>query len=232
MIPAKSLFKKPPTVIKAPTNAALERPKVSKNGPLWETFDDPTTDNLYDPKKSAAEAERDLQDLLKSSMNDAVVDIDERDAIVNGFQDNIKLLPHQVIGRKWMADRESGKKAGGILADDMGSVFTCVWPVDITIEYHDIRLGKTIQTLTRIVDGRPRRADKDDGYSASTMYVTFYHHLGICADGTQRVVCPVALVSQWASEIQKMVVGLRVIEHHGPSRTKSICSFFNLDYPN
>ena len=32
------------------------------------------------------------------------------------------------------------------------------------------------------------------------------------------VVCPVSLVSQWASEIQKMVVGLKVIEHHGPSR--------------
>ncbi|EJD05330.1 uncharacterized protein FOMMEDRAFT_138838 [Fomitiporia mediterranea MF3/22] len=116
-------------------------------------------------------------------MNEAVVDIDMKDAVVDGFQENIKLLPHQVIGRKWMADRESGKKAGGILADDMG-------------------LGKTIQALTRILDGRPRKSDKGSGYSASTI-----------------VVCPVALVSQWASEIQKMAVGLRVIEHHGPSRT-------------
>lgn len=33
------------------------------------------------------------------------------------------------------------------------------------------------------------------------------------------VVCPVSLVSQWASEIQKMTVGLRVIEHHGATRT-------------
>lgn len=35
-----------------------------------------------------------------------------------------------------------------------------------------------------------------------------------------RVVCPVALVGQWASEIQKMAVGLKVVEHHGPSRSK------------
>ncbi|KAF7982840.1 hypothetical protein HWV62_25802 [Athelia sp. TMB] len=66
----------------------------------------------------------------------------------------------------------------------------------------DMGLGKTIQTLTRIVDGRPKKSDKADGWAAATL-----------------VVCPVALVSQWASEIQKMAVGLRVIEHHGPSRT-------------
>ena len=35
-----------------------------------------------------------------------------------------------------------------------------------------------------------------------------------------RVVCPVAVVSQWASEIQKMAAGISVIEHHGQSRTK------------
>lgn len=34
------------------------------------------------------------------------------------------------------------------------------------------------------------------------------------------VICPVSLVSQWASEIARMAVGLRVIEHHGQSRTK------------
>lgn len=33
------------------------------------------------------------------------------------------------------------------------------------------------------------------------------------------VVCPVSLVSQWAAEISRMAVGLRVIEHHGQSRT-------------
>ncbi|KAL5520694.1 hypothetical protein ACEPAF_2696 [Sanghuangporus sanghuang] len=178
----QSVFKKPPTIVQAPTDSTLERTQ-SNEGPRWETFDLPAADHLYDPKKTAEEAERDLQELLSSSMNDGVVDIDAQDAIVDGFQEGIKLLPHQVIGRKWMAERESGKKAGGILADDMG-------------------LGKTIQTLARIVDGRPRKSDKKAGYAASTI-----------------VICPVALVPQWASEIRKMAVGLRVVEHHGPSRT-------------
>lgn len=31
------------------------------------------------------------------------------------------------------------------------------------------RLGKTIQTLTRIVDGRPHKSDKYAGYAASTL---------------------------------------------------------------
>lgn len=34
-----------------------------------------------------------------------------------------------------------------------------------------------------------------------------------------RVVCPVAVVSQWAAEIEKMAIGLTVIEHHGAGRT-------------
>ncbi|KAF8452372.1 SNF2 family N-terminal domain-containing protein [Boletus edulis BED1] len=66
----------------------------------------------------------------------------------------------------------------------------------------DMGLGKTIQTLARIVDGRAKKSDKLDGLAASTL-----------------VVCPVSLVSQWASEISRMAVGLRVIEHHGQSRT-------------
>ncbi|KAI0299413.1 SNF2 family N-terminal domain-containing protein [Multifurca ochricompacta] len=106
-------------------------------------------------------------------------------ATVEGFREGIRLLPHQVVGRSWMAERESGKKCGGILADDMG-------------------LGKTIQTLTRIVDGRPRKSDGEDGWGAATL-----------------VVCPVSLVSQWASEISKMAKSLTVIEHHGASRTTS-----------
>lgn len=44
---------------------------------------------------------------------------------------------------------------------------------------------------------------------------------GIAKYKWRRVVCPVSLVSQWASEIEKMAVGLRVIQHHGPSRTSS-----------
>ncbi|KAJ7172070.1 SNF2 family DNA-dependent ATPase [Mycena filopes] len=137
---------------------------------------------------SPAQAESALRDLMASDSNaDQTTEIDPEDAIVEGFQDHIRLMPHQILGRAWMREREdvSKKRAGGILADDMG-------------------LGKTIQTLTRIVEGRPRKRDKEDGWDAPTL-----------------VVCPLALVGQWAEEIAKMTTGLTVVKHQGPSRTKS-----------
>jgi hypothetical protein len=70
------------------------------------------------------ETEKQLRELMGNSMNqDVAASIDlEEDAIVPGFREGIKLLPHQIVGRAWMKDRETGKKAGGILADDMGCV--------------------------------------------------------------------------------------------------------------
>ncbi|KAF7337965.1 SNF2 family DNA-dependent ATPase [Mycena venus] len=138
---------------------------------------------------SAAQAESALRDLMAADSNaDATTEIDPEDAIVPGFKENIRLMPHQILGRSWMRDREdvTKKRAGGILADDMG-------------------LGKTIQTLTRIVEGRPRKRDKEDGWDAPTL-----------------VICPLALVGQWADEIKKMAEGLTVVKHQGTSRTKSI----------
>jgi SNF2 family DNA or RNA helicase len=135
---------------------------------------------------SPAETEKALRDLMGDmDKEDVKAEINEDDTIVKGFKEGIKLLPHQVIGRQWMKEREdvTRKRFGGILADDMG-------------------LGKTIQTLTRIVEGKPKRSDKDDGWAATTL-----------------IVCPLALLGQWASEIKKMCVGITVIEHHGTSRT-------------
>ncbi|KAF9453312.1 hypothetical protein P691DRAFT_658741 [Macrolepiota fuliginosa MF-IS2] len=65
----------------------------------------------------------------------------------------------------------------------------------------DMGLGKTIQTLARIVDNPAAKEDKDDGWSASTL-----------------VICPLALVGQWADEIKKMTK-LTVLKHQGTSRT-------------
>ncbi|EIW53650.1 uncharacterized protein TRAVEDRAFT_133687 [Trametes versicolor FP-101664 SS1] len=124
-----------------------------------------------------------LQDFVHEGYNDGDVDFDPEDTIVEGFRDDVRLLPHQIKSRAFMAERETGKKNGGILADDMG-------------------LGKTISTLTRILDGRPTQKDKSAGFSGSTL-----------------VVCPVALVSQWESEVKKYTSGLRVVQHHGASRT-------------
>ncbi|KZT22942.1 hypothetical protein NEOLEDRAFT_1157534 [Neolentinus lepideus HHB14362 ss-1] len=139
---------------------------------------------LYDPKKTAEEAEKDIRALCEDTLAQKdSVEVDMSLAIVPGFKDGIKLLPHQILGRTWMTEREQGKSRGGILADDMG-------------------LGKTIQTLARIVEGRPTKVDKKDGWAAPTL-----------------VVCPLALVAQWKSEAAKITEGLRVIEHHGPKRT-------------
>ncbi|KAF8639149.1 hypothetical protein AX17_001638 [Amanita inopinata Kibby_2008] len=66
----------------------------------------------------------------------------------------------------------------------------------------DMGLGKTIQTLTRIVEGRARKSDASEGWSPSTL-----------------VICPLALVGQWADEIRKMTSGYTVKTHHGTSRT-------------
>lgn len=68
------------------------------------------------------DTEKALKELMSGSMNDEEADIDMTEATVKGFKENIRLLPHQVIGKKWMKEREdvTHKRYGGILADDMG----------------------------------------------------------------------------------------------------------------
>ncbi|KII90902.1 hypothetical protein PLICRDRAFT_106737 [Plicaturopsis crispa FD-325 SS-3] len=107
--------------------------------------------------------------------------IDTTEDTVNGFREDFRLLPHQVIGRVWMRQREDGDNRGGLLADDMG-------------------LGKTIQVLVRIVDGN-RAMRSASGEAVATL-----------------IVCPLALIQQWASEIRSMVKKCSVIEYHGSSR--------------
>ena len=121
---------------------------------------------------SAGEAEKALRDLMSGGTNqelDADVEVDMSQAIVDGFKPGIKLLPHQVLGRAWMKDREdvTKKRAGGILADDMG--YFNLFRTPLYFSFYFDSLGKTIQTLTRIVDGRARKSDKADGWSASTL---------------------------------------------------------------
>ena len=86
-----------------------------------ETFNFAAFDRSEDPRMTTAEAQKALQDLVADVYNgDVGHEIEEEDTIVEDFRDGIVLLPHQVIGRKWMAERETGKKTGGLLADDMG----------------------------------------------------------------------------------------------------------------
>ncbi|KAF9523816.1 SNF2 family N-terminal domain-containing protein [Crepidotus variabilis] len=181
---------RPPVPIQLPTDgyrppAFMQRP-VLPTAPTLGTEDEEVIklpDAIYDNMvMSQAETEKALRDLMHGTMNQEL-EVDMSQEIVEGFKDGIKLLPHQILGRAWMKDREdvSKKRSGGILADDMG-------------------LGKTIQTLTRIVEGRPNKSDKQEGFS-----------------GCSLVICPLALVEQWASEIGKMT-NLRAVKHHGADR--------------
>lgn len=114
-------------------------------------------------------AEKALRELMSGGMNDDTeTEIDMKDAIVKGFKDDIRLLPHQILGRSWMRDREdvTKKRSGGILADDMGYIFNS--DNFIFVSYNN-SLGKTIQTLTRVVEGRAHKSDRDDGWSAATL---------------------------------------------------------------
>ena len=71
---------------------------------------------------SQAETDKALRDLVADAYNDTKVEYSKEDTMVEGFREDVMLLPHQVESRRWMAQRESGVggKAGGILADDMG----------------------------------------------------------------------------------------------------------------
>ncbi|PSS03487.1 SNF2 family N-terminal domain-domain-containing protein [Coniella lustricola] len=150
-----------------------------------------------------AKADADLKALLEGGLDDE--DDDEEgnkqahhdDGTIEGIE--VKLLPHQVEGVKWMKNRElgpvkSGKvPKGGILADDMG-------------------LGKTLQSISLILSNpRPKNGAENwtrdlEGIEKGTL-----------------VVAPLALIRQWEQEIKDKVSKshrLNVCVHHGPNRTK------------
>ncbi|KAG8900552.1 hypothetical protein FRC01_010095, partial [Tulasnella sp. 417] len=111
----------------------------------------------YELRKTTDEAEKDLKDLLEQSIGGEEVEVDMEQAIVEGFSKDWKLLAHQVQGRSWLGERESGKKCGGILGDDMG-------------------LGKTTQIVSRMVDYKMKEEDdvkrkEAKKYGKTTLYV-------------------------------------------------------------
>jgi SNF2 family DNA or RNA helicase len=74
----------------------------------------------WEAPKAASEVEKELKELFSGTPIDHQVDFSDEDVIVDGFNPDFRLLPHQVQARRWMKDREEGTKHGGILADDMG----------------------------------------------------------------------------------------------------------------
>ena len=128
---------------------------------------------------------------------------EEEDGTVEGL--SVKLLPHQVEGVAWMIDKEIGQRKtkgvlpqGGILADDMG-------------------LGKTVQSISLILtNARPELGAKPEHPKQKLP--------GKAVGKGTLVVAPLALIKQWQDEIKTKVTkthALRVLIHHGSSRTKS-----------
>lgn len=135
---------------------------------------------------------------------------EEDDGTVEGL--TVRLLPHQVEGVSWMIDKESGVRKngvlphGGILADDMG-------------------LGKTVQSVALILLNSRPPPDAKKEYPKQKLP-------GKQVDRGTLVVAPLALIKQWEGEIKSKVTrshALKVLVHHGPSRTKSAAELKKYD---
>lgn len=68
------------------------------------------------------DAEKHMQELLSGAIGDGEDEMGdegmrEGEDTVEGFAKGMKLMPHQVRGVRWMKQRETGRKYGGILAD-------------------------------------------------------------------------------------------------------------------
>ncbi|KAI7083246.1 hypothetical protein KC356_g7715 [Hortaea werneckii] len=128
---------------------------------------------------------------------------EEEDGTVEGL--SVKLLPHQVDGVSWMIDKEIGQRKkngvlphGGILADDMG-------------------LGKTVQSVALILTNSRPPPDAKPEHPKQKLP-------GKEVGKGTLVVAPLALIKQWEDEVKTKVLrshALKVLVHHGPSRTKS-----------
>ena len=137
------------------------------------------------PSKNEEEEEEDAEE------EDEDEEDEEEDGTVEGL--NVKLLPHQIEGVRWMCRKEKAiVPKGGILADDMG-------------------LGKTIQAIALILSNRfsPEKASSevDLRMSKSTLVVA---PVALVKQWESEIISRV-------EEANK----LRVLVYHGATRVKA-----------
>jgi SNF2 family DNA or RNA helicase len=69
---------------------------------------------------------------------------------------------------------------------------------------HSYFVGKTIQVITRITEGKRTAEEKAKGYARPTL-----------------IIVGLTILPQWSEECHKFSPGLRVVVHHGTGRTRS-----------
>ena len=133
----------------------------------------PITAGDYD--RHEGDADKHMRELLMGAIGDAEDGmgddaVKEGEDTIEGLAKGVRLMPHQVRGVRWMRGRESGRKYGGILADvSHGARLEALHgPI---FGSQDMGLGKTIQTLARIVEGVATAAERTAGYRGGTLYV-------------------------------------------------------------
>lgn len=168
-----------------------------------------------DFERCRGDPEEQMRELLAGAVGDGEDDYGgEGDNKVEGFAKDMVLMPHQVRGVRWMRERESGRKRGGILADvSVGSGRRCLCLTN-NRTWVSVRRCRLWRVSSR---GVPRLAT-----SVSTK-VALCEFASCDTALILRIVCPLAVMDQWANECRtKTEKGLlKVVTHHGPKRAKS-----------
>jgi hypothetical protein len=210
------------------------RPVADDNPAEMFNLDDaPVT--AEDDVRHQGDADDHMRELLSGAIGDAEGDmgddaVKEGEDVVDGFAKGVRLMPHQVRGVRWMRSRESGRKYGGILADVSGWSNVDIGHSPLTFTDQDMGLGKTVQTLARIVEGAPTAQERKAGFKGGTLWVSAVS-LPKTTLRSSRIVAPLAVMEQWAAEVRnKTSPGrIKVSTHHGPSRSKCMCLFHFLE---